>query len=578
MKDELTEILSLQKADSPHREAGEADANVKSLGSCLRSPRQSQLKTASPKPSWLTHSILSGSYPPSSRSGSLVRGEIQSASNRSAPSAASADPPLGESFSVHSCEAAVKSYSVSSREVSSRGDAASRGEPTLAFQAGDSAVAVFKEVPSTPPSISGSETALRAQDDPYTLEKAYLYARSASMEDIEHLKILHGDNLVCQGQLAEKWIKEGIDIGSRWSSEERQQLVELLQVETGEDEEKYCVWCLRVKEFAEHLPLVPVVNTVRIQELFGDSFLVETGFLSRYGMRCLGALILFFAVACIHVADLDIGGIREQCALLSSQQVLLCSISMMLFALCFIILFWPESCHVYWSAIFSAFAVISLFFADLDYSNSASRPVSVHQIVLCMIAIILTVLALRFLIRYRAPVCLELARCNHGIWTLSLHRRWRPPLRRPVRDLEAFVETFGYGTRLIALRAWSPSDWLRACLFGSRVGYTTSKAGTLHLFFSQSKSGPALAMTASLQEPLLFFMKLRDVMISTQHPLAGVTADYVGHWDGDFDNASRMESSSRVCSRSDSRIEITSRLGSRIHSNQDVSDLETPAP
>lgn len=135
----------------------------------------------------------------------------------------------------------------------------------------------------------------------------------------------------------------------------------------------------------------------------------------------------------------------------------------------------------------------------------------------CGAAVVLMLVALALLLRLRAPTTIQLSRVN-GAWSLSLQRRSLPPLVRPLADLEAFVETFGYCSRL-RVRFW-----------GRRAGHTTSRQGAVHLFFTESSAGAPLAMSASLQEPLAFFTKLRDVLAATSHELSPIVANYVADW------------------------------------------------
>jgi len=130
---------------------------------------------------------------------------------------------------------------------------------------------------------------------------------------------------------------------------------------------------------------------------------------------------------------------------------------------------------------------------------------------------VLVIFSLMFGLRAGAPTTIDIARVN-GAWSLVLQRRALGNVVRRLDDLEGFVETFAYCFRLST-----------PCAI-KRVGHTTSKAGTVRLFFTESSAGPALAMSGSLQEPHAFFVKLRDVMLATSHNLTSITMEYVADW------------------------------------------------
>lgn len=136
---------------------------------------------------------------------------------------------------------------------------------------------------------------------------------------------------------------------------------------------------------------------------------------------------------------------------------------------------------------------------------------------MCLGALVLVIFSLMFGLRVGAPTAIDIARVN-GAWSLVLQRRALGNVVRCLDDLEGFVETFAYCFRLST-----------PCSI-KRVGHTTSKAGTVRFFFAESSAGPALAMSGSLQEPLAFFVKLRDVMLATSHNLTGITMEYVADW------------------------------------------------
>jgi len=133
--------------------------------------------------------------------------------------------------------------------------------------------------------------------------------------------------------------------------------------------------------------------------------------------------------------------------------------------------------------------------------------------------LIMTMIALCTFLRVRSPTSLNIARVN-GDWCFILHRMAMKPVVRPLRTLEAFVETFGFGSRA-QLGFW-----------GKMFGHATSRKGSLHLFFPESaNSTKAMAICCSLEDPHSFFIRLRDLMIATSHHLSSITADYVGDWD-----------------------------------------------
>lgn len=133
--------------------------------------------------------------------------------------------------------------------------------------------------------------------------------------------------------------------------------------------------------------------------------------------------------------------------------------------------------------------------------------------------LIMTLIALCSFLRVRSPTSLNIARVN-GDWCFILHRMAMKPVVRPLRTLEAFVETFGFGSRA-QLGFW-----------GKMFGHATSFKGSLHLFFPESaNSTKAMAICCSLEDPHSFFTRLRDLMIATSHHLSSITADYVADWE-----------------------------------------------
>lgn len=147
-----------------------------------------------------------------------------------------------------------------------------------------------------------------------------------------------------------------------------------------------------------------------------------------------------------------------------------------------------------------------------------------YRLALCGVAVLLLIIAQSLLLRLYAPAIVQILRLN-GTWCVLLQRRALKPIVRPIEDLSAFVETFG-------LCSGEIKNWCRHYRFwGKRVGRGTSSQGVVHLFFEPSRNGPALMLSASLQDPLPFFMKLHDVMIATSHQLRDIVADYVADWD-----------------------------------------------
>lgn len=143
---------------------------------------------------------------------------------------------------------------------------------------------------------------------------------------------------------------------------------------------------------------------------------------------------------------------------------------------------------------------------------------------LCVGSLLLTLVALALGLRIGAPTSLYINRLN-GSWCLSLHRRGLVPVVRELADLEAFLESFGYDT---CFR-------LKLPLLMKKAGYTTARSGTARFFFTRSAEGSqvaVLALSCSLQDPLAFFTKLRDVMRATRHPLTAIAVDYVDEWEG----------------------------------------------
>jgi len=144
----------------------------------------------------------------------------------------------------------------------------------------------------------------------------------------------------------------------------------------------------------------------------------------------------------------------------------------------------------------------------------------IEHFAFCSGALLLFLLAPALFLRIGTPTALYISRIQ-GEWSLSLHRRGRMPVVRRLDDLEAYLETFDRSKCFNFRLPWRVK----------RVGFSTSKSGTVRLFFVQSFVGPALAMSCSLQEPRAFFTKLRDVMSATKHGLAATTAEYVADWD-----------------------------------------------
>lgn len=163
--------------------------------------------------------------------------------------------------------------------------------------------------------------------------------------------------------------------------------------------------------------------------------------------------------------------------------------------------------------LFLVAAVLCLYLAAEQLSGSVGGQIACYAI-----AILLGAIALVISLQLHSPTSLHLCQIN-GVWSVMLKRKTGAPVVRPLDDVLAYVETFGYCSR-IRMRFW-----------GKRVGYTTSAAGTVYLFFGESDSGPEIAMCASLQEPFAFFCGLRDVMNATSHLLAQIVTDYILDWE-----------------------------------------------
>merc|ERR1712151_1140865 len=89
------------------------------------------------------------------------------------------------------------------------------------------------------------------------------------------------------------------------------------------------------------------------------------------------------------------------------------------------------------------------------------------------------------------PATLEDVRTSGASWVMSLRRKGRAPITRPLHELYLYVETFGF---------FSFGGLPRA----RRVGFTTSRTGTVHLSFQTSGSRRDLVMSASLSDPHAF--------------------------------------------------------------------------
>lgn len=142
----------------------------------------------------------------------------------------------------------------------------------------------------------------------------------------------------------------------------------------------------------------------------------------------------------------------------------------------------------------------------------------------CLLLAMVLALASACWLRLGAPLSLDLDRLGDlragGVWILSLRRRAREAVRCPVRDLGLFLETFGWCERLERAGA-------------SRCGFPTASGGTVHLCFCRGGGGAErrdLVLSASLRDPRAFFMKLRDIMAETAHPLLESTGLYVAEW------------------------------------------------
>lgn len=119
--------------------------------------------------------------------------------------------------------------------------------------------------------------------------------------------------------------------------------------------------------------------------------------------------------------------------------------------------------------------------------------------------------------RIGSPTSLTIARVDET-WSFILQRRSLDPVIKPLKELEAFVETFGNCSRV------SLGEW------GKRAGHTTSRGGTVHLFFAKTPESRAMSMCCSLQEPYPFFKRLRDICNATSHDLSGIAAEYIAEW------------------------------------------------
>lgn len=164
---------------------------------------------------------------------------------------------------------------------------------------------------------------------------------------------------------------------------------------------------------------------------------------------------------------------------------------------------------------FLCFSIASICILVVGRSDSSDPVV---RLALFACGLLLLLLSLALLLRFHAPKSMHILRVE-GAWCVSLQRRGASPKIRPLEDLEAFVESFGYLSRC------------RLCERGA--GFTTCSAGTVHLFFGESSAGPHFSMAASLHNPLAFFTKLRDVLIVTSHPLAVIAEEYVADWVSD---------------------------------------------
>jgi hypothetical protein len=173
--------------------------------------------------------------------------------------------------------------------------------------------------------------------------------------------------------------------------------------------------------------------------------------------------------------------------------------------------------------LFLGLAVLCLFSALSQFQSSGSKFVALGM---CIVAVLLVIIGLVLIIRRGAPSSIMICRAN-GDWAISIHRHGASPKVRSMTDLEAYLETFGYCDSVVLQK-------IGTCRFiRRRFGYTTARKGTLHLFFSESVNGPACVMTVSLEEPFVFFCKLRDVMEAIDHALAAITVDYVADWERD---------------------------------------------
>lgn len=154
------------------------------------------------------------------------------------------------------------------------------------------------------------------------------------------------------------------------------------------------------------------------------------------------------------------------------------------------------------------------------------------------LGVILGLVATAVALRVNAPLSLDLDRTGDlrtgGMWVLSLRRVHRQAVRCPVQDLSLYVETFGWCSKGTGKRPGA-----RTC------GFATSEAGTVHLSFATAGGHRELVMSASLEDPLAFFTKLRDVMAETSHPLSDTVALYVAEWSaGPADEPSQGEDGS----------------------------------
>lgn len=151
-------------------------------------------------------------------------------------------------------------------------------------------------------------------------------------------------------------------------------------------------------------------------------------------------------------------------------------------------------------------------------ANNRSDDAGASVVLFSAVALVLVLISLWFFLRIRTPTSLIVGQVN-GAWCFILQRVALAPVVKPLRELEAFIETFGFFSQV------GPG------FVGKQFGHSTSSKGAVNLFFCNPQTKQATTLCCSLEDPLAFFLCLRDLTTETSHHLGDTTTDYVFQWD-----------------------------------------------